>query len=172
MPYELAFAKEGGAFRAEGALTTNINMFIRSCFTSIAVSDGIFDVVWSQVCAPRTHSTLEVHIQREGVGFSIGHHVGFLILTHSTLEEVGLSLEADHLHPVEWVGNIPDLAIVQSMQQSIGNKFNVLGHHVGVHSDELHGKCVRDKLTFTSHRITYDFVDEFFRELFLVAFVQ
>ena len=57
-----------------------------------------------------------------------GHHAGFLILSHSSLEKVSFSLEGDHLHPVEGVFGIPQLRHAEGTKQSIGHAFNVLDH--------------------------------------------
>ena len=39
-------------------------------------------------------------------------------------------LQGDHLHPVEGVGRVEDLAVSQSRQQAICHKLDVLGHQV------------------------------------------
>ena len=37
------------------------------------------------------------------------------------------------------------------MKKTIGTELNVLTHHLGVHSDQLDGKCVRDELFLRLH---------------------
>ena len=62
------------------------------------------------------HTSLKVRIERELVGIHnvVGavvfgyarHHAGLLVLGHAPLEEVGLALQTDQLHPVKGVGRI------------------------------------------------------------------
>jgi hypothetical protein len=58
------------------------------------------------------------------------HYASLLVLSHSSLEEVCLALEGDHLHPIEGVFTVPDFGNAKGMEESIGHTFNVLNHEL------------------------------------------
>ena len=64
------------------------------------------------------------------------------IIGDALLEEVGLALEGDHVHEIEWVGHIVHLVVPQRNQQTIGDKFDVLTHELGIHSDQCNRQCI------------------------------
>ena len=73
---------------------------------------------------------LEVSIKVEGVGATLGrrHDAGLLVVADPLLEEVGLALQRDHVHPLEGVLNVILLGVAEGLQKSIGDEFDVLGH--------------------------------------------
>ena len=58
------------------------------------------------------------------------HHSGLLVLSHSSLKEVGLSLERNHLHPIEGVLAIPDLGHSEGKQETVSHTLDVLDHQL------------------------------------------
>lgn len=56
------------------------------------------------------------------------HDSGFLILTHSSLEEVCLSLQGNHLHPVKGILALVNFLTAQGNQKPIRHTFDILSH--------------------------------------------
>ena len=56
------------------------------------------------------------------------------LLTHFFLKEIGLSLEANQLHEVEWVLNYIDFWLLQSNQEMDRTKLYVSAHETGIHA--------------------------------------
>lgn len=52
---------------------------------------------------------LEISVKRKDLLLGINTHAGLSVLTDSLLEEVCLSLERNHVHPVERVQDLVDL---------------------------------------------------------------
>ena len=67
------------------------------------------------------------------------------VLSDSLFEKVGLSLEGDHFHPLEWVGGLVVLGGSQGNQETVSAELNVLCHQLGVHTDQLNRKGVADE---------------------------
>ena len=75
----------------------------------------------------------EVSVERERVvdgevllGVRARHHPGLLVLRDAPLEEVGLALQRDQLHPVERVRRIVQLRRAQLHDEPIGAKFYIV----------------------------------------------
>lgn len=71
-----------------------------------------------------------------------GHDAGFLVISHTLLEEVGLSSKRDVIHKVEWVGSVVVLGESKSNQQPIRDEFDILAHQSRVHTEKSNRKCV------------------------------
>lgn len=59
-----------------------------------------------------------------------GHYTRFLVLSDSSFKEIGLPLQRDHLHPVEWILRFVMFWDTQWDQESVGHKLNVLRHRL------------------------------------------
>jgi hypothetical protein len=68
--------------------------------------------------------------------------VRFGIIGNTLLEEVGLALQGDHIHEIEWVCHVISLLVAKRDQQPVGNELDILAHEICVHADELDGKGV------------------------------
>lgn len=106
----------------------------------------------------RSAPCLEVSVQREDLLLGSDTDAGLGVLAHALLEEIGLALERDHIHPVERVGRAVDLGHAQRLQQAVGAELNVLAHERRVHADELHGQRVLDELLLDGHGVADDLV--------------
>ena len=84
------------------------------------------------------------------------HDTCLLVLGDALLEEVGLALHGDHLHPRERVTDVVDLGAVQLGQEAVSHELDVLGHQIGVHPDEVHGQCLGDELDLNVHGLGDD----------------
>jgi hypothetical protein len=62
--------------------------------------------------------------------------VGFRIVRYSLLEKIGFALQRDHVHEVEWIGDIVHLVIAKGYEEAVSDKFNILAHQCCVHADE------------------------------------
>lgn len=80
----------------------------------------------------------EVSIESEFLIFLISHDTSFLVFTDSLLEEIGLALEGDHVHPVEGVLGVVHFLVAEGIDEPVSNEFDVLLH-------ELRGK--REKIS-------------------------
>ncbi len=70
-------------------------------------------------CATIQIAILEVSVESEDSVISAGAgDTGLLVLGNTSLEEVGLALQGDELHPVEGVGSIVLLIVAQRQQQT------------------------------------------------------
>ena len=58
----------------------------------------------------------------------INFDTSLLVVTHALLEEVGLALQRDHVHPLEGVLDIVVLGYSEGDQESISDEFNILAH--------------------------------------------
>jgi hypothetical protein len=65
------------------------------------------------------------------------HHACLLVLPNPPLKKVGLSLQRNHLHPVEGVLAIPDLGHSESKQEAVGHALNVLDHQLNKYRSTL-----------------------------------
>ena len=74
-------------------------------------------------------------------------------LPDSLLKEVCLSLEANHLHPLEGVGNIVEARAFQGNKETVGAKLNVLAHEIRVHTNQFDWKGILNKLLFNINSI-------------------
>jgi hypothetical protein len=74
------------------------------------------------------------------------HDGGLLVLADALLEEVGLALQGDELHPVERVGDAVHPLVPQRHEQAVGDELDVLAHEGAVHADERAGERVADEL--------------------------
>lgn len=63
-----------------------------------------------------------------------------LVIADSLFEEVGFSLERNHVHPFERVFNVVNLGHSKRKEQSISNELDVLGHQFAVHANEFDRK--------------------------------
>lgn len=59
-----------------------------------------------------------------------GHYTRFLVLSDSSFKEIGLSLQRDHLHPVERILRFVMFWDTQWDQESVGHKLNILRHRL------------------------------------------
>ena len=85
---------------------------------------------------------------------------GLRVVRHTLLKEVGLALERDHVHKIEGVGNIVDLLVAKSDEQSVSNKFDILAHELGVHADEGDGESISQELLFNDDGLLDDLLQE------------
>ena len=99
-------------------------------------------------------------------------HVGLLVLTHTLLEEVGLALQGDHVHPLERVLNVVVLGDTKCVKQSVSDKHDILSHQLRIHADEFHRKCIRDKLKLYLHCIVNNLDDSLVRDLVVQVLVE
>lgn len=53
---------------------------------------------------------------------------GLLVVADALLKEVGLALETDHVHPLEWVLVVVVLGDTKLEQQAVSNEPDVLAH--------------------------------------------
>ena len=88
------------------------------------------------------------------------HDTGLLVFSDALLEEVGLALHGDHLHPRERITNVVDLGAVQLGQETVGNELNVLRHQVSVHADEVHGQRLGDEFNLNINGFCDDTADD------------
>lgn len=58
----------------------------------------------------------------------VRHHACFLVFAHPAFEEVGLSLQRNHIHPFKRILRLVMLSDTQGGQQTIRNKLDVLRH--------------------------------------------
>ena len=85
------------------------------------------------------HMTLEVLVEAEDLLVGLNTDTGLGVLSHTLLEEVGLALEADHLHPLEGVGGVVVTGTSELGKETVGAELDVVAHELGVHTDELDG---------------------------------
>jgi hypothetical protein len=78
------------------------------------------------------------------------------ILPNALLEEVGLALKGDGLHPFKGVRGLVVAGVAQGDQQPVGAELNVLLHQRRVHPDELHGEGLRHKLLLDVDGVRHD----------------
>ncbi|KAK8449102.1 hypothetical protein SEVIR_7G161450v4 [Setaria viridis] len=119
--------------------------------------------------AARGHNS-EVLVDAEDVvrgaaAVEAGHHGRLLVLPDALLEEVGLALQRDELHPVEWVGDVVHLLVPQRHEQAVGDELDVLAHEPAVHSDERDGERVADELALDVDGVGDDLADAALVEL-------
>jgi hypothetical protein len=70
-----------------------------------------------------TIANLEVGIESENAIFGGGAgNTRLLVLSNTSLEEVGLALQGNELHPIEGVGDIVLLVVTQGLQQAEGRE--------------------------------------------------
>ena len=79
----------------------------------------------------------EISIKSEDTIFCGLFYVGLLVLTDTLLEEVCLTSQGDHVHPLERVLNVVILGHSQSEKESVSDELNVLAHQARVHANEL-----------------------------------
>ena len=89
---------------------------------------------------------LEVLVEAEDLLVGLNTDAGLGVLSDTLLEEVGLALEADHLHPLEGVGGVVVTGTSELGKETIGAELNVVAHELGVHTDELDGEGVGNEL--------------------------
>mmetsp|Transcript_33811 Transcript_33811/g.82954 ORF Transcript_33811/g.82954 Transcript_33811/m.82954 type:complete len:368 (-) Transcript_33811:96-1199(-) len=107
----------------------------------------------------RVAARLEVLVQGEGGAAGAGegvHDAALLVLAHALLEEVGLALEGDELHPVEGVDGVVLLGHAEGHQQVVCHELDVLLHQVAVHAHQPHGQRVAHELLLDLHRLRHD----------------
>mmetsp|Transcript_34635 Transcript_34635/g.81775 ORF Transcript_34635/g.81775 Transcript_34635/m.81775 type:complete len:360 (-) Transcript_34635:14-1093(-) len=121
----------------------------------------------------------EVGVERERVvddlvllGVHARHDAGLLVLAHAPLEEVGLALQRDELHPIERVGAVVQLGRVERHEQPVGAELDVLGHHPRVHADQVHRERLADELLLVQHGVADDVVQLGVGQLVLEHAVQ
>jgi len=95
-----------------------------------------------------------------------------LVLTDALLEEVGLALHGDELHPVERILRVEDLLAAQACEKAVSDELNVLCHEAGVHADELAIQGLADELALDLNSTADDFLHDLFGELILHHGVQ
>ena len=82
------------------------------------------------------------------------------VIRHTLFEEVGLALERDHVHEIEGVGDIVDLLIAKSNEQTVSDKLDVLTHELSVHADEGDGEGISQELLFNDDGLLDDLLQE------------
>jgi len=82
------------------------------------------------------------------------------VIRHTLFEEVGLALKRDHVHEIEGVGDIVDLLVAKSNEQTVSNEFDVLTHELGVHADEGDREGVSQELLFNDDGLFDDLLQE------------
>lgn len=65
-----------------------------------------------------------------------------------TLEEVGLSLHRDQLHPIERVLRVVKLVVPERDEQPVRHKLDILAHQGRVHTDQGDRQRVGQELLF------------------------
>ena len=108
---------------------------------------------------------LKVLVERYSLACLVDTNTSLGILRNSLLEEIGLALQRYHFHPVERVRHMVVLTVTESNQQSVGAELDILGHHLGVHSNELYRQCLGDKHDFNLHSPVDDFTNSRLGEL-------
>jgi hypothetical protein len=72
-------------------------------------------------------------------------HTRLGIIAHPFFKEIILALQTNVFHKRERIGGIPEFRITELQEESVGYVFNVLTHHLGIHSNERTSQCVRNK---------------------------
>lgn len=83
-----------------------------------------------------------------------------MVLAHSPLEEVGLALQRDHLHPVEGVLGAPHLSHSQRHQQPVSHALDVLRHQLRVYPDQVARQALGNELLLDLHRLPHDLLNQ------------
>ncbi len=65
-------------------------------------------------------------------------------------------MSLSHLHEIEGVRSVINLAVAQRLQQAVGHKLDVLRHVLGVHPDQVYGQRVGHKLLLNLYRVADD----------------
>lgn len=110
---------------------------------------------------------LEVLVQREGVAAGLVADAGLGVLADALLEEVGLALDGDEVHPVEGVALVEELGHAEAGEEVVRDELDVLDHEVRVDADEGHGEGVRNELLLGVDGGLDDLVDAGHGELLL-----
>lgn len=87
------------------------------------------------------------------------HDTSLLVLADTLLEEVGLATEGDVLHEVEGVGDLVDLLVAESDEESVSNELDVLLHQGGVHAEKSARKSLSQELLLNGDGISDNLVD-------------
>lgn len=82
-----------------------------------------------------SHFSLAASSRRRG-------NTSFRVFGDTLLEEVGLALERDHVHEVEWIADIVVLRAAKSNEEAIGDELNVLAHELSIHANETDGESI------------------------------
>lgn len=91
------------------------------------------------------------------------------------LEEVGLSLERDHVHahPLERIINaLVNIVVAELQQPEVGDELDVLRHAFVADSDEGDGQSGQDKLAIDADGVPENLVNSLLRQLFLQVLVD
>ena len=88
------------------------------------------------------------------------------VFAHSFLKKVGFSFDAYQLHEIKRIGRVIHLVTVQLQKQAVGNKFNVLNHQLGIHSNEATRQRFTNKLGFNLNRFFDNFLHARFGKVF------
>jgi hypothetical protein len=104
-------------------------------------------------------------IKSEGLVRAVYSDPGFEVLSNSLFKEVCFPLEANRLHPFEWVSNLVVAVAPKAEEESIGTKFDVIAHHVRVHSNQFDRESVDHKFHFDFNCAADDFSDARGQEL-------
>ena len=91
-------------------------------------------------------TALKVLVEAEDLLVGLDADAGLGVLSDALLEEVGLALEADHLHPLEGVGGVVVAGAAELGEEAVGAELDVVAHELGVHADELDGEGVGHEL--------------------------
>src|SRR6056300_1535770 len=81
------------------------------------------------------------------------------VVTNPLLKEVCLPIEANVLHKIKWVLRVPNCWHPNLFEETIRYILNVLGHLLGVHTDEVTGKGVQDEPLLNLHSLLHDCVE-------------
>jgi hypothetical protein len=140
----------------------------------MALSQSLSENEWTEksrgLVRPRHRSELGIKSE-DAVLFGL-LHVGLLVLAYTLLEEVSLSLERDHVHPLERVLNVVVLGDTKGEQKSVSHKLDVLAHKARVHSDELNGERVLNKLQLNLDSLSDDLSNALVRDLVVEVLVK
>src|SRR6056300_463686 len=89
--------------------------------------------------------------------------VQLTIVTHPLLEKVRLTIEADILHEVEGVLGSPDGRLTNLLEETIRHIFDVFGHLLGVHTDEVTWECIQNEILLNLHSLFHDRMNDLSR---------
>jgi hypothetical protein len=78
-------------------------------------------------------------------------------------EEVCHSLCADHFHPFEWIPNFVMATASEGNYESIGQEFDVITNHSGIHSNQFNGEGINNTLLPNFNSAFDDLNDPCFR---------
>ena len=99
-------------------------------------------------------------IKSKGLVCSVNTYARFRVLAGLFLEKgVCFPLQADCLHPFEWITCLVVTIATKGEKKSVRTKYNVIAHHGGVHSDQLNGEGIDNNFPLDFNLAAHDFND-------------